>query len=210
MPTKLLLDPWSPTTRLRSRLMVRTIADHRSTSIRRVETADWKAVHPATSIPPLRICFVDGVRRVEARVLAQNDDGKLIHGLFSSAGAGCVVSEGGQAAYDRIKISRYLILGAGRKKTESIVAGTQIIEFKGVASPGDAQDDLLNCLQNLMRTDEVALAESFLGAGTFVFADGPLNYFSAATDPLVGVIKRIYLPYLDAPHFALVAKLAAG
>ena len=116
----------------------------------------------------------------------------------------------GKRPYDRIKISRYLILGAGRKKTESIVAGTQIIEFKGVASPGDAQDDLMNCLQNLMRTDEVALAEGFLGAGAYVFADGPLNYFSAAADPLVGVIKRIHLPYLDAPHFALVARLERG
>ena len=98
-----------------------------------VETADWKSVCPAATVPPKRICFVDGVRRVEARVLAQ-DEGKLIHGLFSSAGAGCVISEGGTAAYDRIKISRYLILGAGRQKTENIAAGTQVIEFKGVAS----------------------------------------------------------------------------
>jgi hypothetical protein len=48
------------------------------------------------------------------------------------------------------------------------------------------------------------------GADTCVFADGPLNYFSAATAPLVGVIKRIYLPYLDAAHFGLVAQLKPG
>jgi uncharacterized protein len=209
VPTKLLLDPWSPDYDAPIQTDGPEIAGTGEIDPS-VETAVWQAEHPATSIPPLRICFVDGVRRVEARVLAQSDDGKLIHGLFSSAGAGCVVNEGGQAAYDRIKISRYLILGAGRKKTESIVAGTQIIEFKGVASPGDAQDDLMNCLQNLMRTDEVALAEGFLGAGAYVFADGPLNYFSAAADPLVGVIKRIHLPYLDAPHFALVARLERG
>jgi hypothetical protein len=204
----LLLDPWSPD----YEAPIQTDGPDIATAGQidpSVETADWKAVRPAATVPPKRICFVDGVRRVEARVLAQ-DDGKLIHGLFSSAGAGCVVSEGGKAAYDRIKISRYLILGAGRQKTESIAAGTQIIEFKGVASPGDTPDDLMNCLQNLMRTDEVALAEGFLGAGTYVFADGPLNFFSAATDPLVGVIKRIYLPYLDAPHFALVSQLQRG
>jgi len=208
VPTKLLLDPWSPDYEAPIQTDGPDIATKGQIDPN-VETTDWKAVRPAATVQPRRICFVDGVRRVEARVLAQ-DDGKLIHGLFSSAGAGCVSSEGGTAAYDRIKISRYLILGAGRQKTENIAAGTQIIEFKGVASPGDTQDDLMNCLQNLMRTDEVALAEGFLGAGTYVFADGPLNFFSAATDPLVGVIKRIYLPYLDAPHFALVSQLQRG
>lgn len=208
MPTKLLLDPWSPD----YEAPVQTGGPDTATTGEidpTVETADWKAVCPSATVQPKRICFVDGVRRVEARVLAQDDD-RLIHGLFSSAGAGCVVSEGGIADYDRIKISRYLILGAGRQKTESVAAGTQIIEFKGVASPGDSQDELMNCLQNLMRTDEVTLAEGFLGAGTYVFADGPLNFFSAATDPLVGVIKRIYLPYLDAPHFSLVSRLQRG
>lgn len=175
-----------------------------------VETPDWKAIRPAATATPWRICFVDGVRRVDARVLAQDDDGKLIHGLFAAAGAGCVVSEDARATYDRIEIQRCLILGGGRQKTESVAAGAQVIEFKGIASPGDTPDDLMNCLQNLMRTSEVALAESFLGAGTCVFADGPLNFFSARTDPLVGVIKRIYLPYLDAAHFALVAQLERG
>jgi uncharacterized protein len=209
VPTKLLLDPWS--TDYEAPIQTDGAdADTTGDIDPSVETLDWKAVHPAAVTTPQRICFVDGVRRVEARVLAYDDDHKLIHGLFSSAGAGCVVSEGARATYDRISVHRYLILGARRQKTQSIVAGRQIIEFKGVASPGDTQDELLNCLQNLMRTDEVALAESFLGEGTFVFADGPLNYFSAATDPLIGVIKRIYLPYLDASHFALVPQLARG
>ena len=108
------------------------------------------------------------------------------------------MNEGGQAAYDRIKISRYLILGAGRKENGKHVPEPDH-RIRRAFSPGDTQDDLMNCLQNLMRTDEVALAEGFLGAGAYVFADGPLNYFSAAADPLVGVIKRIHLPYLDAP-----------
>jgi len=68
----------------------------------------------------------------------------------------------------------------------------------------------MNSLQNLMRTGEAALGASLLGPGTCVFADGPLNYFTSATDALVGVIKRIFLPYLDAGHFALVGQLAPG
>lgn len=208
MPTRLLLDPWSPDYEAPIQIdgpeMVGTGEIDPS-----VETVEWKPIKPA-QVTSRRICFVDGVRRIDARVLAQDKDGTLIHGLFASAGVGCVASEGGHAKYERVVIYRYLILGGGRQKAERITAGTQIVRFEGIASPGDTQQDLINCLQNEMRTHEAGLAEAFLGTGTCVFADGPLNYFSAATDALVGVIKRIYLPYLDAAHFALVAQLATG
>jgi hypothetical protein len=209
MPTKLLLDPWSPDYEAPVQTDGPEIAAAGEIDPS-VETAAWKAVQPSANVAARRICFVDGVRRIEARVLAQDDSGKLIHGLFSSAGAGCVVSEGKHASYERIDIHRYLILGAGRQKAECVAAGHQTIEFEGIASPGDTQDDLINCLQNLMRTSEATVAESFFGSNACVFADGPLNYFSTATAPLVGVIKRIYLPYLDAVHFALVPQLEPG
>jgi hypothetical protein len=207
MQSKLLLDPWSPDYEAPIQTGGPDVAATGEIDPS-VEVSDWKAIRPGTCIPIRRICFVDGVRRIEARVLAQDENGKLIHGLFSSSGAGCVVNEGGRANYERIDIRRYLILCAGRQKAESVPAGTQTIEFEGVSCSGDTQDDLMNSLQNLMRTGEAALAASLLGAGTCIFSDGPLNYFSSATDALVGIIKRIFLPYLDAEHFALVGQLA--
>ena len=209
MQTKLLLDPWSPDYEAPIQTGGPDMAAMGEIDPS-VETTVWKAVRPTAIIPFSRICFVDGVRRIEARVLAQDENGRLIHGLFSSAGAGCVVNEGGQANFEGIDIRRYLILCAGRQKAESIPAGTQTIEFEGVSCAGDTQDELMNSLQNLMRTGEAVLGASLLRAGTCVFADGPLNYFTSATDALVGVIKRIFLPYLDAVHFALVGQLAPG
>ncbi|MEO8662271.1 MAG: hypothetical protein ABI693_27660 [Bryobacteraceae bacterium] len=70
-----------------------------------------------------RLYFVDGVRRVDARVLSQENDGCLIHGLFASAAAGSVVSDDCVAAYGNIEVRRYLILTAGKCKSESITAG---------------------------------------------------------------------------------------
>ena len=87
MPTKLLLDPWSPDYDAPIQTDGPEIAGTGEIDPS-VETAVWQAEHPAASIPTLRICFVDGVRRVEARVLAQSDDGKLIHGLFRAPGPG--------------------------------------------------------------------------------------------------------------------------
>lgn len=214
---KLLLDPWSPDYEAAIQTDGAEIAATGSVDPG-VETDSWRAIRPAQFVSGRRVYFVDGVRRVEARVLAQDDDDRLIHGLFASAGVGCVASEaagchageGRPAKYECVEIRRYLILGGGKQKAESISTGTQTVRFEGISSPGDTPDDLMNCLQNLMRTREAALAESLLAPGTCVFADGPLNYFSAATDALVGVIKRIYLPYLDAAHFALVGQLATG
>ena len=207
MNSKLLLDPWSPDYDVPIQTGGADVAATGEVDPS-VETSVWKAIRPTASIPFSRICFVDGVRRIEARVLAQDENGKLIHGAFSSAGVGCVANEGGQATYATLDIRRYLILCAGRQKAERFTAGTQTLEFEGISCQGDTQDELMNSLQNLMRTGEAALGASLLRADTCVFADGPLNYFSCATDALVGVIKRIFLPYLGAVHFALVGQLA--
>jgi uncharacterized protein len=206
---RLLLDPWSPD----YEAPIQTDGAEAAASGEvdaEVETWDWRPIGPSEKLTERRLYFVDGVRRVEARVLSQENDGSLIHGLFASAGVGSVVTENGAARYDCVEVRRYLILGTGKCKTESIAVGSQTILFEGTSNAGDTPDELINCLQNLMRTREAALAESLLAEGACVFADGPLNYFSAPAGALVGVIKRIFLPYLDAGHFALVGQLATG
>lgn len=206
---RLLLDPWSPDYEAPIQTDgAEAVANGEVDSD--VETRDWRPIRPVENIAERCLYFVDGVRRVEARVLSQENDGTLIHGLFASAGVGSVVTENGIARYDRVEVRRYLILSRGKCQTESIFVGDQTILFDGSANSGDTPDELINSLQNLMRSREAALAESLLENGACVFADGPLNYFSAPTGALVGVIKRIFLPYLDAAHFGLVGQLATG
>lgn len=57
----------------------------------------WSAVTPARGEPPMTVIFVDGVRRVEGRLLARRDQ-RLIHGVIGSFGVGAVRVEDGQAA----------------------------------------------------------------------------------------------------------------
>ena len=206
---RLLLDPWSPDYDAPIQTEGAEVTANGEVDPE-VETQDWQPIRPMENVTERRLYFVDGVRRVEARVLSQESDGTLIHGLFASAGVGSVVTDNGLASYDSFEVRRYLILTRGKCKTENISVGTQMITFEAHSNSGDTPDDLINSLQNLMRTREAALAESLMADGACVFADGPLNYFSAPTGALVGVIKRIFLPYLDAGHFGLVGQLATG
>ena len=51
-----------------------------------VEGIGWNAVEPQTHERPVPIHFVDGVRRVEARIILDDESGRIIRGLFGSAG----------------------------------------------------------------------------------------------------------------------------
>ena len=172
-----------------------------------VETGLWAAVRPP-EVPawtPERVCFVDGVRRVEARLLAE-DRGEMVHGLLASAGVGAVVCTEGRAQYDRLRTSRFLVLGSGRMR--DLRAGP--VEFEGVSVAGSMPDELMNALQQLMRTREAELAAELFAPDACVFADGPLSYHALSTHRVTGVIKRIFLTYLDGEHMALVSHLEAG
>lgn len=206
---QLLLDPWSPG----YEPPVQTEGPGRAASgdiDPRAETDEWRAVAAPAVVPDHRLYFIDGTRRIEARVLAQGEDGKLIHGIFASLGAGAVLVEAGAARFDEIEVQRLLVLGSGKLRTEVIPAGAMKLSFEGLSSPDDDPDSLVNVLQNHMRMCEVQLAERRAGDGACVFVDGPLNFLSTVAAPLVGVVKRILTPYLDAGHFALVGALEAG
>ncbi len=172
----------------------------------RAETGEWDAVRPPAKLAwsPERVCFVDGVRRVEARLLA-DDGGALVHGMLASVGAGAVVcAEGCRAAYDSIRVSRFLLLGSGRSESLTTARG---LAFAAHSVAGSGPDDLLNALQQIMRTQEAEIATELLSADACVFADGPLSYHTLSTHRVTGVIKRVFLTYLDPSHMTLVTRL---
>jgi hypothetical protein len=88
-------------------------------------------------------------------------------------------------------------------------AGNTSVTFEGIASQATTPADLASELRELMRQLEARIAESILGDSRIVFIDGPLAYISFL-GPVVGVIKRISLPYLDSTHFALTTSLSLG
>jgi len=206
--TVLRLDPWPP--EYESAVQFGDFQEEAAGAIdTTVEMPAWEPLRPQSRCGPPNLCFVDGVRRVEARVIA-DVDGKPVHGLFGSVAVGCARVSGKDASFSDLKVERFLILGAGLKQSDVIRVGNRNLRFEGVSSAFNSPTEILGELQNFMRTLEANLGQRLASSGECVFADGPLTYYAIATQEVVGIIKSIYLPYLSPSHFAIVTTLESG
>jgi hypothetical protein len=175
-----------------------------------VETPDWSVPIAPPRARPGPVWFIDGVRRVELRVLA--DDGPCrAQGLFGSFAVGAVRCDG-RAAFDEHRIGRALILGAGLPAARrEVAAGGTVLRFEGISEPRADPDAPLLRLQDVMRDEENALAAHVVGGGApLVIADGPLRLGEPIEGPIVGAVKRSVRRYLEATEDRLLGRLAAG
>ena len=213
---RLRLDPW-PAEYESSFQIDEFEQDSESTVETDVEGIGWRAVEPTRCVRPEPIHFVDGVRRVEARIILDDESGRIIRGLFGSIGVGTVRVEQSVAAFQEIRIQRCMVVGAGvSPEAETInearflkIGNAELI-FESVAVPDNTPAAAVAGLQNCMRDAEARLAEELSTESACVFADGPLTYFSGIKQPAVGVIKRLVEPYLPASQFELVRQLQTG
>jgi hypothetical protein len=175
-----------------------------------VETADWRALRPAAAAAPAAVSFVDGVRRVEHRLLVESGP-RTLFGLLGSFAVGATRADG-RARVVHEQVHRVACVGGGvlLERLEAPLAdGRQTIAFEPQATPDNTPVAPLQCLQNTMRHREAALAEEMAGEGV-VFLDGPLTFLAESARPVVGFVKRLLRPYLPPPHSGLLRTLAAG
>jgi hypothetical protein len=177
-----------------------------------VETGVWAGIPAATNLAqPPRIAFVDGVRRIDARIVGETSSGQPVYGMFGSLAAGVVQVEDRRASITQVSVRRYLILGSNESAdSETLTFGNTSATFESYSVADGAPNAPMLALQNLMRTEEASLAEQLESSGAEVFADGPLNYFSGLKHRTVGVIKRLYQPYIPGGQFALLSQLKPG
>jgi hypothetical protein len=156
------------------------------------------------------VVFVDGVRRIEHRLLIEDGDG-TVFGLLGSYGTGAAVVEGA-ARIDHETIRRVGVAGAGLRLAPFVsVVGNGAVAFDPVAEPENTPVAPVQGLQKAMRASEAGLAERCAAAGDVVFLDGPLTYVTAAArGPVVGFVKRLLRTYLDPAASALLPRLAVG
>jgi hypothetical protein len=175
-----------------------------------VETADWSRpiVPPRSANEPL--CFVDGVRRVELRLLA--DDGPVrAPALFGAYAVGSVRCDG-RASFGEDRVARAAIAGCGvALPTVEVTVGRTTLRFEPAVEAGADPNAPLARLQALMRDAENALAcRLAAGGGSVVVVDGPLRLGDPVDGPVVGVVKRFVRRYLDAGEDRLLAELGPG
>jgi hypothetical protein len=176
-----------------------------------VERQDWsEALRPGARAPGDAVCFVDGVRRVELRLIA-TEGGARAPGLFGSFAIGCVRA-GRRAAFGEHEVTRLVVVGGGLSPDEvEVPVGAGALRFAPASVPGNEPDLPLRALQRRMREAEGAMAQDLAAeSGALVLADGRLTFFRPSAEPVVGVVKRFSRHYLPAEPEELLGRIAPG
>jgi len=177
----------------------------------RVESAAWAAVRPGPAPRPGRVAFVDGVRRVEHRLLIGNGE-RTVFGLLGSFGVGAVLVDS-VARVGHETIGRVAVAGGGLKLDPFVapVDGRGSLLFEPRSEPENTPVAPVQGLQKAMRHTEAGLAERLSAEVDVVFLDGPLTFLTAAAGgSVVGFVKRLLRNYLDPSAHALLPRLEVG
>lgn len=166
------------------------------------------------------LAFVDGTRRMDARLFLMNGGPSPIPGVAGSVGVGAVVcdpigrSEATGSWYTRrraeiveCRITRYLAMGEGTKL--SLPAGPGL-EFEAMPHPARELDQLADAIHDRMRTNEADLAAEIAKDGRLVFLDGPLAKMRPGPARVVAYIKSHNRRYLAPNEEEILGKLGCG
>lgn len=173
-----------------------------------VPASEWQPIAVAARAAPCeKVTFVDGVRRIDARVWITGDEGAPRPGLLASYAAGIACCDGATAHVQRVDVQRSFFARAGVPDLPT-KAGT----WEAIAVADDDIDQLSLEMQQRMRYLErdVAIgARAGEDEDALVVLDGPLasgQYLPGA----VGYIKTHRVAYLPPGPAATVARLAPG
>lgn len=200
------VDPWDPS------YGAANDADVLEPTTAKVDTdiempaAQWRPSKPDAQCGAGTVLFVDGVRRVEARVWIDAGDGSVRPGIVASFAAGVVRCDGA-AAVDTVLVERGLFSSHGG--AEAIV--TRAGEFPPRLAPSDTPDGLSLALQERMATTEVRAAEVACEGGDaeLIVVDGPLKGRQHLAQT-VGYVKTHHVAYLPPELHAVVGRMSPG
>jgi len=176
-----------------------------------VETDDWRPLRPAPGPPPATIAFVDGVRRIEHRLLVESES-RTVFGLLGSFAVGATqVDQRARVTHESVE--RVACVGGGvslSRLDAPVPGGRQTISFAPQATPENTPVAAVQCLQNSMRRREAELAGALAAGSSLVFLDGPLTFVADSVRPVVGFVKRLLRTYLPPKENAVLRRLAVG
>jgi hypothetical protein len=165
----------------------------------------WTPITPPPGKPD-GLLFVDGVRRIEARVWIEPDAGPPSAGICASYGAGAVRCNG-EATIERTEVRRSLLCREGGPD----VVRTDLGDFERHTVAGDDTDELVIALQGQMAALEAEVSAAVdRGDDELLVVDGPLTHRREALVGAVGYVKTHQKPYLSVPAAEVVPALDPG
>lgn len=179
------------------------------------EVSTWAPVAPSYSgaLVDGPVGFVDGTRRIDARLFVTPEGGAPIPGLAGSVGAGAVVCtprNGTGAAHadvTSLEITRCLAVGEG---TSIGLSAGSALDYAALPVPGQSADGLVYAVHDRMRNLEAQLAQQLADEGRLVFVDGPLAVMRPGPQRIIGFIKAHHRRYLEEEQEAVLARLECG
>jgi len=203
------LDPWEP--EYESAIQLSGEEEGPADVDTQVELGSWVAVVPSPVAVPDQVFFVDGVRRIEHRILVEAAD-RTLFGLLGSLGVGATrVMSRAQIVSEEV---RRVIAVAGGLELDPwelrLATGSATVIFDPLAVAENTPEAPLQGLQNSMREREAALAELLSTAESLVFLDGPLTFFTATKLPVIGFVKRLLRSYLPPEKALLLRSIEVG
>lgn len=166
-----------------------------------VPAAAWRPRRPDGEAPAADVVFIDGVRRIDARVWITTAAGTR-PGLCVSYAAGTVRCDGA-ARVETVEVRRVLLATAGAP--EIVTAGGR---WRPLAAGGDDLETLVGRAQECLRELEVEVATGGVEAG-LVVVDGPL-WGRQGVPGAVGYVKTHRVGYLPEAVTDVVADLKPG
>lgn len=170
-----------------------------------VPVEEWGPRSPGRgAAAPGELAFVDGVRRVDARVWVESSSGTTHQGICASYAAGVVRCDG-RATVVEARVDRGLFCDAPDLQPIQTRHGSFAVRPVAGSSGGDA---LSLALQGAMADLEQSVSSQVPGDCLLV-VDGPLRERSRM-DHAVGYVKTHHVSYLPAIVQDVIPQLQAG
>ena len=169
----------------------------------------WQPMAADDSEPvPSTILFLDGVRRIDARVWLHAGDAQPAPGIAASYAAGLVCLNG-TARISDVTVERGLFSAVA----EAGDVESRHARYVARKAAGPGMDRLSLALQQHLSETEIQLALRFraahLDAGDLLFTDGPLRGRSHL-DRTIGYVKSHHTTYLPPAQAVVVGALRPG
>jgi hypothetical protein len=174
-----------------------------------VPAADWRPIDPdPNAASPGVVLFLDGVRRIDARVWVHGGNPQPGPGIAASLAAGLVACDG-TARVVGVRVERGLFTAAP-EATDIVTRSASYVARRVV---GTGLDQLSLALQQRLTDAEVELAIEIRAASPaandLLVVDGPLRG-RTHLDRTVGYIKTHHASYLPPEQAAVVGALRSG
>jgi len=163
----------------------------------------WSARDVDPAMAATEVAFVDGVRRVDARVWIEHD-GAVEGGICASYAAGAIRCDG-QAQFDVVEVDHGVFSASPATTSIETTAGTFGVRKASASTP----EVLSLALQERMTELEVTVAEHAAALADLVVIDGPLKG-RGHLPPAVGFVKTHHVAYLPPELHRMVGSLRAG